>query len=299
LEGHNLIKKLFPGNYNSFYELSKELKVHVKDETAPKLTNCDVHHIRRKYRILHVSLPVSKDKRAGYLKSWGMRGGDRYKHWYPGKAGEPSVTVDVHPHTIIVYPDARQKVLAGSIQEAEDKMNMACHNAVQKFLRIQAKFGIHIEVDEIGQQITPTHYAFPLSKSSPFANAGSLAPETWTDGSPEKHGEPDRLEYEMTDRGKATALDQAIDKVMSVDALVKDSVREAMPEAMKEFEKSFGPLTSEIQTVMAHLQSGQSVQNQINQLVFIVGKLLEGQHKIEEKIERRNYPTAYTPTYEE
>jgi hypothetical protein len=86
---------------------------------------------------------------------------------------------------------------------------------------------------------------------------------------------------------------------MSVDALVKDSVREAMPEAMKEFEKSFGPLTSEIQTVMAHLQSGQSVQNQINQLVFIVGKLLEGQHKIEEKIERRNYPTAYTPTYEE
>lgn len=44
---------------------------------------------------------------------------------------------------------------------------------------------------------------------------------------------------------------------------------------MKEFEKSFGPLTSEIHTVMAHIQSGQSVQNQINQLTVLVAELIK------------------------
>lgn len=237
-----------------------------------------------------------------------MKGKEWHKFWYPGKAGEPRIQVDVLPHTIIVYPDARQRILAGSIKEAEDRMNMACHNAVQKFVRDQGKFGVHIEIDELGHQITPTHYAFPLSKTSPFAQAGSTQPESWTDGSPQDHGEPDRVEYETTDRLKATSLDMAIDKVMAVDDLVKGSIREAMPEAVKQFEESVGPLTNEVHAVMAHIQSGLPLQNQVDQLIVMFGKMLERQHKIEERIcpeskitptKSNYYPTAYTPTYEE
>lgn len=307
LEKHNLIKKQHPSTYNSFYEISKELKAHIGDETAPRLTNCDTHHIRRKYRILNISLPLSMDKRAGYIRSWDMRGSTWHKFWYPGKAGEPRITINVMPHTIVVYPDARQKILAGSIKEAEDKMNMACHNAVQKFIRDQGRFGVHIEIDELGKQITPTHYAFPLSKSSPYAEAGSTAPDTWTDGSPQKHGEPDRVEYETTDPNKATSLDLAIDKVLAVDELVKGSIKDAMPEAMRELEDRIGPLTKEMHTVIAHIQSGLPFQNQVDQLIILFGKMLERQNEIEDKLKgvtaveitRVISPAAYTPCYEE
>lgn len=310
LESNNLIKKQSPGTYNSFYDLSTELKTRFKGEEKPRFTHCEPHHIRRKYRILYRSNDLSLDKRAGFVKSWKMRGWQGFKFWFPGKAGEPNITIDINPKSMIVYPDARQKVLAASVEEAENVMNIACHNVVQRFVQVQAKFGVHMEYDEIGQQITQTHYAFPMSKDSPYAASGTTQPATTVDGSPADHGDPDHVEWETTDKVKATALDRAIDKVMGVDSLVKDSIREAMPEAMREFEQQFGPLTSEIKSVMAYVQSGQTAQQQLQQLTFLVAKQLEEINRLKglkepepepepEPMTPAVFPTAYAPTYEE
>lgn len=305
LEQHNLLKKQFPGSYNSFYQLSDELKTRYPIEEEPEFIHTRVHNIRRKYRILHQSATVSLDKRTGFLHDWWMRGGKRFKFWYPGKAGEPRIQIDVHPGSIIVYPDARQDFLAESEVEAEDMANIACHNAVQKFVREQAKFGVYIEIDEIGKQIVPIHYGFPMPEGHPVMAGGIRSEDEWTDGSPGDLGHPGLTEYETTNREKATALSKAIDKVLIVDTLVKEGIRDAMPEAMREFERSFSPLTSEIKQVMAYVQSGQTVQNQVQQLTFLVAKQLEEIHQLrnEKTVMVTHaepvYRSVYTPTYED
>jgi hypothetical protein len=312
LESQNLIKKQFPSKYNCFYQLSPELKTRYPVEEEPQFINTRVHNIRRKYRVLHLSHAVSLDQRAGFMKSWKMRGHYTHKFWYSGKAGEPRITIDVHPGTIVVYPDAKQSVIAESELEAEDRMNVACHNAVQRFIRDQGRFGVHIEIDEIGKQIVPIHYGFAMPKDSPYVQGGIRSDDEWVDGSPQDLGNPDQVEYETTNREKATALSEAIDKVKKVDSLVKEGIREAMPEAMQEFERAFAPLKNEIGSVMAYVQSGQTVQHQLQQLTFLVGKQLADNHALQDELARlkaerqtaapQREPvlrSAYTPTYED
>lgn len=307
LEKVNLISKQFPGNYNSFYQLSPELKTRYPIEEEPEFIHTRVHNIRRKYRILNQTRPVSLDKRLGFLKEWEMRGGKRYKFWYSGAAGSPRIQIDVQPGSLIVYPDAKQDFLAETELEAEDMANIACHNAALRFVREQAKFGVHLEIDEIGKQIVPIHYGFPMPEGHPLMAGGIKSEDEWTDGSP---GDG-TTEYETTNRGKATALSEAIDKVKRVDSIVKESIRDAMPEAMREFEQAFAPLKNEIGAVMAYVQSGQSVQNQLQQLTFLVGKQLADNHALQNELSAMRsgktvtraepvYRSAYTaPSYEE
>jgi hypothetical protein len=315
LESHNLIKKITPGKYNTLYTLSSDLKLKYNDKSLKRFSHADTHYVKRKYRIVHISHPVSKDKRAGYQKSWNLSGWEEHKFWYDGKAGEPRVTIDVTPKSLIAYTDARQKILAETVEEAKDKITMSIHNAVQRFVREQSKFGVHIQIDEIGEQITPTHYAFPMSKDSPYANAGSSQPETWQDASPQKHGEPDRVEFETTDQAKATALDLAIDRVLEVDEVVKDGIRLALPEAMKQFEKSVAPTLESIIRVESLLQGGITITQQYHQMVNFMTKTLEEVAALrretaelkESVLPQRRKPlradpgfcSAYTPSYED
>jgi uncharacterized protein YerC len=312
LESQNLIKKQFPSKYNCFYQLSPELQTRYPKEEMPEFISTRVHNIRRKYRILHQSHPVSLDRRLGFMKSWKMRGAWWHKFWYSGKAGEPRITIDVLPGTIIVYPDAKQSVVAESEREATDRMNVACHNAVQRFIREQGRFGVHIEIDEIGKQIVPIHYGFAMPKDSPYVQGGIQSPDEWVDGSPMDMGNPDQVEYETTNYGKATALSEAIDKVKRVDSLVKEGIREAMPEAMREFTDQFAPLRNEIVSVMSFVQGGMTIQQQLQQLTFLVAQQLKDNHALQDEIvnlkQGRTTTTgfaepflrsAYAPTYED
>ena len=60
-------------------------------------------------------------------------------------------------------------------------------------------------------------------------------------------------------------------------------IETVQPEMFKELEK-LGPLTSEVHTVVAHLQSGQAVRNEVNQLIMMFGKVLEQQSRILEAL---------------
>ena len=61
------------------------------------------------------------------------------------------------------------------------------------------------------------------------------------------------------------------------------TIEAIQPEMFAELEK-IGPLTSEVHSVLAHIQGGLPIQNQVNQLIIMFGKMLEQQHVIIEKL---------------
>ena len=109
-----------------------------------------VHNLRKKFT-WHSSSPVSTDARAGWTKSWEMRGPTRHKFWYEGKAGIPSVTIDVHPRTLVVYIDARQFIPAQTPDEAKEIGWKAVYAAVDSFVAAQKRFGIEVRYRRPGR----------------------------------------------------------------------------------------------------------------------------------------------------
>jgi hypothetical protein len=275
LESLSLLKKIPGTKYNIQYEVSEDLRQYLKhDAESPKISACRVHNIRRKYRIISQSHKVSEDKRAGFIKSWPMRGWLGYKFWFSGKVGEPNVTVDVTPKTIVAYPDKHQQMVAGSIQEAEDRMNMAVHNAVQKFVEMQARFGVHMQIDNLGMGITDPHYGFALSKGTKYAEEGTALKGCDVDGSPADLGEPDKREFETKDRKKATALDRMIQRSELIDDKIESSIRKAMPDAMKVFEEKLTPIGASVLKVEALLQGGITISTQYEQMLNFMTRVL-------------------------
>jgi hypothetical protein len=86
-----------------------------------------------------------------------MRGGERYKFWFSGKAGLPSITLDIHPRTIVAYMDKGQKIVAHSKEEAQEMALLAIFQGLQKFIEEQSKFGITFDTDHVGEAIGKAH----------------------------------------------------------------------------------------------------------------------------------------------
>lgn len=288
LESLNLVKRIntqkAPGgtrHYNYFYEVSSEALVPDQPFTA-----CRVHNIRKKFKILQQSGPISTDKHTSYSKSWTMRGGPRHKFWYPGRAGFPSVTIDVHPKTLVAYIDKGQFVTARDIEQAKEISWYAILQAKEKFIEQQERFGVHLGVEPVGEDIAKIHYGFLFDERSPIAQENISLPGWWIDKSPEEKLGQHIREVETDRPGEAYPLENGIRNIQKLPDTVKASIHEAMPEAMKEFEKSFGPLTSEIHTVMAHLQSGEPLQYKVDQLVVMFAKVLEQQSQILDRMNK-------------
>lgn len=200
----------------------------------------------------------------------------------------PSVTIDVHPKTIVAYVDKGQQIVARSYEEAQQLGWYAIFQAKEKFVEQQHLFGISLEIENVGNQIGKTHLGLISREDGPLAamkKAQEKIPEervmsaehpVWIDGSIKKELGPDYFEIEMFgDNPAATPVEETIQSI----ANLPETIRAAMPEALAELEK-IGPLTSEVHTVLAHIQSGQAVQNQVNQLIMMFGKVLDQQHKI-------------------
>lgn len=211
-----LIKKSekTPGPYNTWYDPIPHLKKQIDNETPDvTYTACRVHNIRLKYAISEQIGEISTDKRTGYFTSWEMRGGERYKFFIPGTAGKPDITIDVHPKTIVAYPDAGQTVYAESIEESETLIITAIHEAVLKFLQKQRLFNTHIEIKNpslAGKIISKIHYGFKFLKNSPFAQEQTDLKDFYIDGSPEKQGEKGYSEFETENKTAATTFDRCI-----------------------------------------------------------------------------------------
>jgi hypothetical protein len=216
-----------------------------------------------------------------------MRGGERHKYWFPGKAGMPSVTVDVHPKTLVFYMDRGQTIVAKTKEEARDIAWLAIYKAKDQFILEQSRFGITFETEIGGEEISKPHVGLAFRENGPLDYETHI-PGTWVDKSVEKELGPGYKEFEMhIDHPLATPLEKGVMAVARVGDTIKESLQTAMPEAMKEFGRTFAPLTAEIHTVMAHIQSGQSVQNQINQLVVLVAQLVKDNHDLKERLDKQ------------
>jgi hypothetical protein len=247
-------KKEGTRGYTLFYELSPEAKKIVQGIQVQPLSACRVHNIRKRYAIIKQTAPISIEPRTGWIKTnKKFRGGEINKYWFSGKAGSPSITLDIYPKTIIAYPDKGQTIPAESIEQQIDITYTAMYGAIQEFIWRQKQFGVLIEVD-MGKQVTKTHHGFPVDEKI-IPEKRTEIKGTFVDQSITEL--PGKVEWEMTNPARATAADKAILKIVTIDDTLK---------------KMLDPLHQDVDKITAHITAG-TTQNIHNQQV--IGALIK------------------------
>jgi hypothetical protein len=202
-----------------------------------------------------------------------MRGGARHKYWYPGKAGMPSVTIDVHPRTLVIYCDRKQFIPARTPAEALDLGWRSIYQALDTFIEKQSRFAVQIETSHTGIKIGKPHGGF-VGSDSPVMAEGVTRPHWWVDRSQESEFGPGHPELE-------TDLPEGMTRL---DGLIKLS--ETMPTALSDIAKSLDPLHQEINALSAHIAGGNTIQYQINQQNTLILKLIEHITNLEKRLEK-------------
>lgn len=272
LESLGLITRRKP---TYFYDLSPEAKSLLSGTQAlDEFTPARLHNFKKKYRILSVTKEPSLDRRAHYQASWKMRGPMRHKYWYSGDAGIPSVTIDYHIRSLVIYIDKGQHILARSVEEAAALGWLAIQKARDAWIKDQHLFSVDYAVEDIGTVIAKVHAGFVMMDNDPVIkevldNGGKVGyADYWVDHSNEKEMGPGHCEAETAEPENMTRLGRGIQMIETI-----------QPEMFADLAK-LGPLSSEVHSVLAHIQSGQPVQNQVNQLIMMFGKVLENQNTI-------------------
>lgn len=217
-----------------------------------------------------------------------MRGGSRPIFWYQGKEGLPSVTIEVHVKTLLIYIDKGQKIVARTGEEALQLGWQAIYQAKDKFLSKQELFSVHIETDTAGIQIGKCHLGLIGRDNGPMAPIKAQQDlidqekvmerenPVWFDRSVEKELGAGHIEMEMfEDHPLMFPAERTIQTI----ADLPETIKAAMPEAMQELGK-IGPLTSEVHQVLAHIQGGLPIQNQVDQLTIMMAKSIEKYNQI-------------------
>lgn len=275
LEQNNLIKKEVNERYNILYSVAPQLQKRIGG-IQEQVTACRVHSIALKFHVISQDHPVSIDKRSGYSKSWKMRGGERFAYWFPGKAGEIACTATVHPRTIVIRMDAGQKILARDVQDAEQRGFQHLIHVRQQFIEKQRLFGVNLEIEPTGQRMGKVHGGFAGSRENPVMQEGVTTPGWWIDKSGKGELGEDKLELEAhTERGGPTRLDN----------LIKASEQfEHLPDMVR---SCIDPLSQNIQRVEALIQGGTTSEMKMNQLMGVIGSLLERLLVLEKKLESK------------
>jgi predicted transcriptional regulator len=282
LESLNLIQRIdthktVPGKraYTLFYELSPELQARVKGENvAAPFTEMRTHHIQIKFKIISQSALPTKDKRTSFNKSWFMRGkSERFKYWYIGRAGLPSVSLTAHPKTIVISMDKGQKIVAASMKEAEQMAVLACYQAKDKFVQEQAKFGVTFETEHTGVRIGKTHVGLAFREGGPLDSPINI-PGMWVDKSVEKELGPGFKEVEChLDHELATPLEKA---VMSV-ATIEDKLPEM-------FRGMIDPLNEKMVTLVAQLQGGRPIEQMFQNSLDMMLRMMEKMDRMDAEL---------------
>ncbi len=272
-----------PGRYNIMYDVPDHLRQQV-EKAAPEVqvSACRVHNIRLKYSYdIDGAGTVNTGRKTGFIKSWRMRGGERHKFEVKGRPGYPDITIDVHPGTLIAYPDGGQTMAAETVEEVETVIKAAIHEAVMAFAGTQIRHGVRMTVhrpNTTGKQVTDTHYGFPFPDISPYAASQTLLPGFWIDHSPEAHGMPGHAEIETLNAGAASALDAGIHKIMNLDTVLA----RAIPSAMCEFmERTLSP---QLQAIQALQQGGITLQQKVDNLTQILAAMMMRNERLEAQI---------------
>jgi DNA-binding MarR family transcriptional regulator len=258
-----------------FYDLSPEAKSLLSGAQAlDQFTPARLHNFKRKFRILSVNQSPSLDRRAHYTGSWKMRGPLRHKFWYSGSAGIPSVTVDYHIKTLVIYIDKGQQILARSVEEAAELGWLAVQKARDAWVRDQHAFGIDFAVEEVGTVIAKVHAGFVMMEKDPVIaevvdNGGNVGyADYWIDKSPEKELGAGHCEAKTAQLENMTRLGRGIQVIETI-----------QPEAFKDLEK-IGVVSDSLLRVEAMLQGSITTAMQNDNILKYLSKLMDEMQQI-------------------
>lgn len=255
--------------YNLFYEVCPDVKIPDIEFTA-----CRVHNVRKKFRIIRQSGPASIDKRTSYTKSWQMRGWQGHKYWYPGKAGMPSVTIDLNPKTMVIYVDKGQKIIARDPEQAKEIAWYAIYQAREKFIEEQERFHVEFEIERAGEDIAKIHGGFAIGQKT--AEEGVSVPGWWIDESETR--EMGYAEAETDIPGAMSRLDRTIKLSEQIGNL------EALPEAMKQINDKLNPMTSQVSQLVSQLQGGRPIESMFQNALDMMLRMMEKMDRMDDKI---------------
>lgn len=267
LESLGLITRRKP---TYFYDLSPEAKSLLAGTQAlDEFTPARLHNFKKKYRILSVTKEPSIDRRAHYQASWKMRGPLRHKFWYSGDAGIPSVTVDYHIRSLVIYIDKGQHILARSVEEAAALGWLAIQKARDAWIKDQHSFNVDYSVEDIGSVIAKVHAGFVMMDKDPVIkevldNGGNVGyADYWVDKSVEKELGPGHCEAETAEPENMTRLGRGIQMIETIE-----------PEAFKEIAK-VGGLSDSIIRVEAMLQGSITTAMQNDNILKFLSKIMD------------------------
>jgi len=288
LESLGLVMRRKP---SFFYDLSPEAKSLLAGSSSlDEYTPARMHNFKKKFRILSVVQEPSLDARAQYLKSWKMRGSPRHKFWYSG-SGIPSVTVDYHIRTLVIYIDRGQNILARTVEEAEALGWLAIQKARDRWVCDQEAFGRDYVVEEVGTVIGKPHAGFLMKDSDPVIRQvleerdGAVGyADYWVDKSPEKEMGAGWCEAETAEKGNMTRLGRGIQFIEHIDenvsAAVDKAITPAVPAALEEMNGKLGGLGDGLQQVQAMLQGSITTAQQNDNILKFLSKIMDEMQQI-------------------
>jgi len=247
--------------YTHFYQLSPAAISQMGKDARPEpYSACRVHNVIIKFKIVSQSGTPTTDKRAAFNNSWTMRGGERYKYWYSGKSGLPSVSIVCHPKTLMVYMDKGQKITAKSDAEAKEMARVACYQAKDLFIEQQSRFGIQFDIAHTGEYVGKIHGGFAIGES--VAKEGLTTPGWWIDQS--KTQEMSYAEAETNIPGAMTRLDNVIKISEQVDFT-------NLPEM---FQNIVNPIAANVLQVQAMMQGSITNQQMLENVTKLISSVL-------------------------
>jgi hypothetical protein len=155
--------------------------------------------------------------------------------------------------------DAKQKILAASVEDAEQRGFQHLIHIRQKFIDAQRLFGVNPEIEPTGKRIGKVHGGFALSPDNPVVREGVTDSRAWIDQS---NGQPELEAY--TQSGVPTRLDN----------LIKASEQfEHLPEMFKDI---ISPISADVTQVKAMMMGEVTMQRQYEQMMkFMTAAMTE------------------------
>ena len=255
------------------FNLVKELKDRIATDEVGKgerFTLAIPHKTRYLYQITTIDKPVALD-----VSRFAAAKFKNKKSWKPKNKGiefhlfemeHPRVGrigLIVHGRSFEVYQVYRHHIMAPSIEVADNLLAMALDEAAKKFQQEMGWCGVNMELGE-PRLVTSTHYAFSSRIARKITNAGQTQLQfsngIEVDKSLEdKYGDKDVAELEGEDRNAIDIVDRGLWNAAHINQIIPDLIKTALE-----------PLHADFLNLVAHIQSGTTLQQQYQQMQGVV-----------------------------
>lgn len=273
LENDDLIRRYKGHKYNILYELSDSAQDQLEKEGIPKISKFMIHRVGLVFKIREKRGELSRDPRISPVQNlWHPHPKDtRLSYAFLGKAGDLSVTVTVHPRSLVVQLNKGQRGVGLNKEDARDRAFQRCVNVRNQFIQLQRDFGCNLTVEDTGRSLYPKdkeHVSFFVQKGGEF-DKGVTREGWWTDGSKD---DKKAVEVETT---------YGNNEVTPIDAVLKTALE--IPDMLT---STIDPLNQKMVRIEALLQGSMNPVQRESQLVSVIALLLDRLVAVEKKLDK-------------